>query len=447
MEGLEIFSAAYTAIEKLPDSFVGLINLVELYLTKCKKLRNLPNSIWKLKLLKELYLDKCSNLEQLPEQLEKMQCVEYLSASCTGIEQVPDSIGLLSRLRVLDFKDCQKLKFVTKSIWNLISIQELTLYPGETGKISLPDSVKNMKKLQALRLSCNVRLCLPMILCFSSLKRLTLTDEGQILSSEEPFSLSKLINLEMLELDNCTSLGSSLPVLPLNLKELCISSHNSLEQLPDLSSLRKLKYLYIHGCINLQSISLLPFHLQSLFVEECTSLQDVTDLSMLKELVELSFTRCNNLKSISLKPSSLEVGQPHLPFMARLPNREVAEWFSYKSRGNTISFVIPPSFGCNILGLALWFVYTCKATDDDNTSIRAVITNNRETIIENCQIFVHTLVGEAQSSIKCITGENMSMRSGDRFKVSFRSLMYTIDEVVPIGEVKVKMCGVHMITN
>ncbi|KAL8128300.1 hypothetical protein AgCh_015039 [Apium graveolens] len=123
MQGLEYFDAGGSAIEQLPDSFGGLVNLVELYLFYCKKLRNLPNSICKLKLLKGLHLCSCSNLEQLPEQLGKMQCLESLSAADTAIEQVPDSIELL--------------------------VEDLSLHPGETDKISLPDSVKDMKKLSS----------------------------------------------------------------------------------------------------------------------------------------------------------------------------------------------------------------------------------------------------------------------------------------------------------
>ncbi|XP_074380789.1 uncharacterized protein LOC141721665 isoform X8 [Apium graveolens] len=417
MEGLEFFGAANSAIEQLPDSFGGLVNLVVLYLSDCKKLRNLPNSICKLKLLKQLYLSSCSNLEQLPEQLGKMQCLEYLSASDTAIEQLPDSIGLLGRLKSLYFEDCKKLKFVPESIWNLTTVEDLSLNQGETDEISSPDSVKDMNKLWNLKLSCNVRLCLPMILCFSSLTRLTLTDEGPNLSSAKPFSLSKLINLEDLTLNNCTSLGSSLPELPLNLEELNIYNHTSLEQLPDLSSSGKLRHLNIKRCIDLQSISFLPSHLGSLSVEECPSLQDVPDLSMLKELEYLSFRGCNKLKSRSLEQSFL---QGKRPFKADLPNTEVAEWFNYKSSGHTVSFLVPPSFESNFLGLALWVVYTCKACSTENwwdsPYMTAVIRNETEGITEKYLFDVQPVVGEAQSTVKCITGGNLSVKSGERIK-------------------------------
>ncbi|KAK1391362.1 hypothetical protein POM88_010418 [Heracleum sosnowskyi] len=286
-----------------------------------------------------------------------------------------------------------------------------------------------MKKLKTLQLSCNVRLCLPMILCFSSLERLTLTDEEQILSSAKPFSLSKLFNLRSLELVNFTNLGSSIPELPFNLEELCVVSHNSLETLPDLSSLKKLKKLNIWGCINLQSISLLPSHLRSLRVEECTSLQDVPDLSMLKELEDLRFTQCYNLKSTSLKQSSLQV--------SCCWSHNDAQSHFYKS-----IHILFTKQG----GLALWVVYTCKAVYKDSVKIRAVITNNTRSITDY-PIYVECEVGETQSRVECIPGKKLSMRSGDRIKVSFPGfLYYRYDKFkVPIGEVKVKMCGVHLI--
>nr|XP_017242468.1 PREDICTED: TMV resistance protein N-like isoform X2 [Daucus carota subsp. sativus] len=448
LENLRRFGAGNTAIEQLPDSFVGLINLETLNLNWCKNLRNLPDSIWKLKLLKQLYLGECRKLERLPEQLGEMQCLEHLDAHGTSIKQVPDSIRLLSRLQVLNLGNCKKLEYVPKSIWNLTSVGRLHLEAGDIGFLSLPDSVEKLNKLTTLHLNCNVRLCLPMILRFPSLEKLFLTEEGQILSSAEPVSLSHLLNLRVLALNKCTSLGSSLPELPLNLEGFHLCDHSSLEQLPDLSSLQLLERLDIQRCISLKSISLLPRHLLSLSVEECTSLQDLPDLSMLKELEYLRFTRCSNLKSITLKQSILQGARYYL-FTSHLPNREVAEWFDYRSSGHTVSFDIPPSSGSNFLGLAIWLVYTCEPTHVDSTYITAVISNKTESITANCRIHLHPVGGEAESSVQCIRGEKIPVKSGDRVKVTFGSLMYCCfnfkDDDVLVGEVKVKMCGVHVI--
>lgn len=153
-------------------------------------------------------------------------------------------------------------------------------------------------------------------------------------------------------------------------------------------------------------------------------------------------------KDIKPYPPNIQVGQHRRTFEARLPNREVAEWFDYKSSGCTVSFDIPPSFGSNFLGLALWVVYTCKAKEKWTHYMGAVITNDTKSITENYPINVNTLGGEAQSRVHCITvtGEEISMKSGDRVKVFIPSLLYSDYELqVRIGKVKVNRIGVHVL--
>ncbi|XP_074380964.1 TMV resistance protein N-like [Apium graveolens] len=234
--GLRIFRASFSAIEQLPDSFAGLVNLEILDLRGCKNLRNLPNSIWKLKLLQILDLGYCSKLKRLPNELEKMQCLEELNASYTDIEEVPDSIGRLSTLRVLDLSFCEKLKDLPGSVWNLTSVTHLNIFQKNIDRINLPDEVKDAK-LVTLALNCDIILWLPVILCFSSLKDLSL-DGSESSSSTKPFSLSKLYNLRYLSLYICTKL---FPELPLGITRSSLNDHFTLVHLPDLSSLKKLK--------------------------------------------------------------------------------------------------------------------------------------------------------------------------------------------------------------
>lgn len=76
--------------------------------------------MWNLKLPKKLNLYCCSKLEQLPEELgKKMQSLEVLKAYSTAIEELPDSVGQLSRLQVLDLSLCTKLQNLTHSICQL----------------------------------------------------------------------------------------------------------------------------------------------------------------------------------------------------------------------------------------------------------------------------------------------------------------------------------------
>ena len=64
-------------------------------------------------------------------------------------------------------------------------------------------------------------------------------------------------------------------------------------------------------------------------------------------------------------------------FEADLPDTKIAEWLSYKSKGCTISFDIPPNSGDNFVGVALWFVFRYK-TDKGDPVIRVVVRNETE---------------------------------------------------------------------
>ncbi|KAK1391490.1 hypothetical protein POM88_010546 [Heracleum sosnowskyi] len=170
---------------------------------------------------------------------------------------------------------------------------------------------------------------------------------------------------------------------------------------------------------------------------------------MLKELRELNLSKCINLKSSSLKQSFLQVGQHKLnSFEAYIPNKEVAEWLSYKSSGNTLSFTIPPNWGDNIVGFGLWIVYKCKYIDRGIYLLRAVITNRTILrVIETYHdLWLNPVVGETQSKVQFFNKEEISMKSGDRIKVSIPSLLYSDSTCqVPIVGVKVKNWGAHVI--
>ena len=161
--------------------------------------------------------------------------------------------------------------------------------------------------LEYLSLSCNIRVWLPIILSFSSPRILSLRDECGSPSPTKPFSFFQLFNLQVLTLTNSTSHGSSFPELPLNLKELIVDKHASLEQVPDLSYLKQLKIMSISRCCSLQSLRKLPPHLSLLRVEDCTSLQEFPDLSMLRDLETLEVTGNGSNLKVSLEENHLQV--------------------------------------------------------------------------------------------------------------------------------------------
>ncbi|XP_017225560.2 disease resistance protein RPV1 [Daucus carota subsp. sativus] len=465
MQCLERLEASYTAIEELPDS-IGLLPRIQvLNFGECKKLRKLPEQFGNMEALEELdaggsaieqlpdsfsnllklrslNLSYCSELKRLPEQLGKMQCLEELYASDTAIEELPDSIGLLPRIQALNFGECKKLTYVPNSICNLKSLEYLNLFIGEDIiKFELIEAVNDMK-LEYLSLSCNIRVWLPIILSFSSPRILSLRDECGSPSPTKPFSFFQLFNLQVLTLTNSTSHGSSFPELPLNLKELIVDKHASLEQVPDLSYLKHLNEMSIIRCCSLQSLHKLPPHVEFLTVEDCTSLQDFPDVSMLSDLKRLNVLRNGSNLKVSLEKNHLQLGRGYnKAFSAALQNREIAEWFDYKNReGCTLSFHVPPNLGDHFVGVAFWVVYKCSY--EGWSEVEAVITNITEGITIRYTISYtqppYDRISDAQSTVNWITAEDIPIKSGDKIMISFEVM-----GLCPGTEVN--MCGAHIL--
>lgn len=87
---------------------------------------------------------------------------------------------------------------------------------------------------------------------------------------------------------------------------------------------------------------------------------------------------------------------------ADLPNRELAEWFSYECSGSIVSFDTPPIMGDNILIDSLFVYYTsCKSKDATYYTIKAVITNKTQGIEYQYYIDVPSgIVDIAHSTVK-----------------------------------------------
>ncbi|KAH9679673.1 ADP-ribosyl cyclase/cyclic ADP-ribose hydrolase [Citrus sinensis] len=177
-----------TSLFEIHSSIQHLNKLVILNLGLCTSLKSLPTGI-NLDSLKELYLGGCSNLKRFPE----ISCnIEDLDLKETAIEELPSSIGNLSRLVDLDLTNCSGLKSVSSRLCNLKSLRRLNLsgclklekLPEEIGNLEsleylnlaekdfekIPSSMKQLSKLSDLRLqNCKRLQSLPELPCGSSI--------------------------------------------------------------------------------------------------------------------------------------------------------------------------------------------------------------------------------------------------------------------------------------
>ncbi|GAY64347.1 hypothetical protein CUMW_232830, partial [Citrus unshiu] len=87
---------------------------------------------------------QCSNFKRFPE----ISCnIEQLDLVATAIEELPSSIGNLSRLVTLDLRKCSRLKKVSSSLCDLKSLESLYL-SGCLKLEKLPEEIGNLGSLK-----------------------------------------------------------------------------------------------------------------------------------------------------------------------------------------------------------------------------------------------------------------------------------------------------------
>jgi len=157
-----------TAIREIPSSIECLCELHELHLRNCKQFVILPGSICKLKNLRRLNLSGCLQFRDFPEVLEPMVCLRYLYLDQTGITKLPSPIGNLKGLACLEVGNCKYLKGIECLVdlhlperdMDLKYLRKLNLDGCCISKV--PDSLGCLSSLEVLDLSGNNFETMPM---------------------------------------------------------------------------------------------------------------------------------------------------------------------------------------------------------------------------------------------------------------------------------------------
>ncbi|CAK7328809.1 unnamed protein product [Dovyalis caffra] len=149
-----------TAIREIPSSIECLSELAELHLRNCTNFEFLPSSICKLKNLQRLNLSGCNQLKNFPEVLEPMERLRYLFLDHTRIRKLPSPIGNLMGLTCLEVGDCLFLRGIEcfdlqlpEMDMDLKFLRQLTVC--RSGISELPDGLGCLSSLEVLDLSGN----------------------------------------------------------------------------------------------------------------------------------------------------------------------------------------------------------------------------------------------------------------------------------------------------
>ncbi|XP_031253510.1 disease resistance-like protein DSC1 [Pistacia vera] len=233
-----------TSLCEITSSVDGLnYKLLILNLRHCKSLDSLPTDI-RLESVEKVIFSGCSNLKKFPQISWNMKEL-YLDE--TAIEKLPSSIENLSRLVILNLKDCSMLERVPSNICKLRSLEHLNL----SGCSKLGGLLDNLRNLTASRVLKAVRVAA---------------------TREAPISIPYLRRLEKLDLTNCF-----IKELPDNLGQLSslqslLLGRNFFESIPSIAALYKLSYLDLSYCERLQVLPELPRNLRNIDAYNCTAL-------------------------------------------------------------------------------------------------------------------------------------------------------------------------------
>ncbi|CAK9173282.1 unnamed protein product [Ilex paraguariensis] len=230
LRSLRILNLSETKVNGLPPLFT-LCNLRQLLLSCCECLVKLPalNSLSKLEVLD---LSGCNTLTVIEdESFEQMSCLQRLILSGTKIERLP-FLSNVSSLRYLSLRKCINLEMEVEALKSLSNLEELNLCGINC--LTRADFLEHMSHLRVLDLSETQIEQLPSISHLKNLVDLSLRGCQRL---ETVPNLEKLTTLEILDLSG--TVVRHLPSLTnfSNLRQLLLRNCLSLEEFQNIEML------------------------------------------------------------------------------------------------------------------------------------------------------------------------------------------------------------------
>ncbi|KAL6905719.1 hypothetical protein ACP4OV_003320 [Aristida adscensionis] len=144
--------------------------------------------------------------EKLPKAITSIWSLQALHLPSSDLLELPESIGMLQRLRTLNLSWCKRLKYLPDSIGDCQMISIIDLYCCHE-LTTLPNSIERNKNLRVLRLCrTNIQKLPQGITTLRHLQCLDLMGCQKLV--ELPDGVGNLKTLEVLNLWNCDRLGS-----------------------------------------------------------------------------------------------------------------------------------------------------------------------------------------------------------------------------------------------
>lgn len=331
------------SLREVHPSILSLQKLVRMNLFHCKSLISLRSDVH-LRSLRDLFLGECSRLEEFSVTSQNMKSLDLAG---TAINELPSSMGNLSKLETFNLDRCTSLKHLPSKLADLRSLRELRIYGcTQLDASNLHTLLESTRCLETLLVEkCHSLFELPdNIGRLSSLHNLLLkgTDIEMF-----PASIKHLSQLEKLDLSDCKRLWS-VPELPSSLKEFYATNCTSLERVefPSMTA-HHLKQNRIRtrfqNCLNLDSHS----------------------------LKAIGVNAHVNIKRVAYEHLSTTLGRGEIldsPVDVIYPGSSVPEWCMNKTRHASITIDLCPDSHSMFMGF-IFCVVVCKFPSNDKNFI------------------------------------------------------------------------------
>ncbi len=145
------FSEAFADPNKVYTRGTILIREAETYRIITKQLKSLPQIELKDGHISKIWIRE--KIHEIPPSIENLVALEEFHVEWGNVETIPDTIKMLSNLKVLVLRRNQKLQVLPESLGNLTSLETLDLVSSDIREI--PDWLIRLKNLKELNIYGN----------------------------------------------------------------------------------------------------------------------------------------------------------------------------------------------------------------------------------------------------------------------------------------------------
>nr|XP_048333643.1 disease resistance protein RPP2B-like [Ziziphus jujuba var. spinosa] len=337
---------------------------------------------------------------------------------CRNLVEVHPSIGFLTKLRLLNLKDCSSLRILP----DFISMEslEICVLLGCSSLEKIPYAYGNMGNLSQFYL----------VGCGRATK-FNFRNRNYL-----ECLLSNIPNVTKLCLRNCDLLDGAIPreINCLTSLQVLDVGRNKFISLPDsISQLAKLKFLGLAHCNLLQTMPELPSSIEYVEARDCSSLATLSNA--FKEItctdLALSFINCYKLKqNQDIKNLMVTLLKAYLQSLLKIQNQELSHlighfdivipgtivpgWFRHQKMGSSVRIKLPKKWSNNNwIGFVFCVVFdvyenhghlksenseeiTCQLyTEEDPISTGFGLNISRGTLIESSHLWIHYISNES----------------------------------------------------